>query len=246
MASEGVRRAAVFATSAWGGYSGCAQYQEDIVRARAAESNAPELVRLRQFFDHPRFVKMFADAVRNAAGTLPEGLRDDARLVFTAHSIPNRAANRCGPSLYERQVRYAASLIARAVGSTDYDVVWQSRSGPPHIPWLEPDVADHLSALAQAGVKAVVVCPVGFVADHIEVIWDLDSELREQAEELGVAMARASTPNSQREFARLVLDLVDELRTGREPERVLADSPVPGYGCSVNGSFCAAGCAPAQ
>jgi ferrochelatase len=246
MASDGVRRAAVFATSAWGGYSGCAQYQEDIVRARAADSAAPELVRLRQFFDHPRFVKMFAEAVRAAADTLPEGLRDDARLVFTAHSIPNRAANRCGPNLYERQVRYAATLIAAAVGSTDYDVVWQSRSGPPHVPWLEPDVADHLSALAAAGTKAILVCPVGFVADHIEVIWDLDSELRDQAEELGMALARASTPNSQREFARLVLDLVDELRTGSEPDRVSGENAVPGYGCSVNGSFCTAGCEPAQ
>jgi ferrochelatase len=256
MAAAGIRRAAVFATSAWGGYSGCAQYQEDIARARAANPAAPELVRLRQFFDHPRFVKMFADSVRAAVETLPAGLREDARLVFTAHSIPDRAANRCGPNLYERQVRYAAGLIAGALGSVargansigapDYDVVWQSRSGPPHVPWLEPDVADHLSTLAAAGTKAVVVCPVGFVADHIEVVWDLDSELREQAEELGVALARASTPNSQREFARLVLDLVDELRNGRKPERVVGEEPVPGFGCSVNGSFCTAGCAPAQ
>ncbi len=160
---------------------------------------------------------MFADAIGEAAATLPEPLREDARLVFTAHSIPMRAADRCGPDLYARQVRYAAGLIAAAAGYSDFDQVWQSRSGPPQVPWLEPDVAEQLSTLAAAGTKAVIVCPVGFVADHIEVVWDLDNELAEQAADLGVALARASTPNAQRRFARLVLDLVDELRDGSRP-----------------------------
>ncbi len=240
MASDGVRRAAVFATSAWGGYSGCAQYQEDIARARAAVGDgAPELVKLRQFFDHPLLVSMFAEAVTDAAATVPAG----ARLVFTAHSIPLRAADRCGPNLYARQVNYAASLVAAAAGYRDYDVVWQSRSGPPQVPWLEPDVADHLSELAAAGTKAVVICPVGFVSDHIEVVWDLDNELREQADALGIALARASTPNAQRRFARLVLDLVDEVRDGREPARVVGAQPVAGYGASVDGAFCTPACA---
>lgn len=243
MDSDGVQRAAVFATSAWGGYSGCAQYQEDIVRARQAKGDgAPELVRLRQFFDHPLFVAMFANAIAEAAATLPAAVRDEARLVFTAHSIPMRAADRCGSDLYERQVRYSSSLIASAAGHRDYDVVWQSRSGPPQVPWLEPDVAVHLSTLADAGTKAVVVCPVGFVADHIEVVWDLDNELAEQAQELGVALARATTPNAQRDFARLILALVEELRTGVEPQRVTGENPVPGYGFSVNGQFCTAAC----
>ena len=244
MKSDGLRRAAVFATSAWGGYSGCAQYQEDITRARAAVGEgAPELVKLRQFFDHPLLVQMFADAIAEAAATLPESLRGDARLVFTAHSIPLRAANRCGPDLYQRQVGYAAGLVAAAAGYPDHDQVWQSRSGPPQVPWLEPDVAEHLSALSAAGAKAVIVCPIGFVADHIEVVWDLDNELREQAGDLGIALARASTPNSQRRFARLVLDLVDELRDGCEPARVVGIDPVPGYGTSADGQFCTADCA---
>jgi protoporphyrin/coproporphyrin ferrochelatase len=243
MTSDGVRRAAVFATSAWGGYSGCAQYQEDIARARgAAGDGAPELVKLRQFFDHPLLVAMFADAIEAAAATLPESLRADARLVFTAHSIPLRAADRCGPDLYARQVRYTAGLVAAAAGYHDYDVVWQSRSGPPQVPWLEPDVAEHLSVLAESGAKAVLVCPVGFVSDHIEVVWDLDNELRAQAEELGIALARASTPNAQRRFAQLVLDLVDEVRDGREPARLVGAEPVPGYGSSVDGRFCTADC----
>ena len=243
MASDGVRRAAVFTTSAWGGYSGCAQYQEDIARARAAVGEqAPELVKLRQFFDHPLLVEMFAEAVTAAAATLPESLRDNARLVFTAHSIPLRAANRCGPDLYSRQVDYTAGLVAAAAGYDDYDQVWQSRSGPPQVPWLEPDVAEHLSALAEAGTKAVIVCPVGFVADHIEVVWDLDNELREHADALGIAMARACTPNAQRRFARLVLGLLDELREGGKPLRVTAAQQVPGYGSSLNGQFCTAEC----
>ncbi|WP_313675988.1 ferrochelatase [Mycolicibacterium sp.] len=239
MTADGVKRAAVFTTSAWGGYSGCTQYQEDIARARTATGDdAPELVKLRQYFDHPLLIEMFADAVAQAAAELPADLRGEARLVFTAHSIPMRAVDRCGPGLYPRQVDYASSLVAAAAGYSDYDVVWQSRSGPPQVPWLEPDVGDHLSTLAAAGTKAVIVCPVGFVADHIEVIWDLDSELAEQAGELGVALARATTPNAQPRYARLALDLLDEVREGRPPSRVAGPQPVPVQGASVNGKFC--------
>ncbi|ORB30434.1 ferrochelatase [Mycolicibacterium parafortuitum] len=239
MRDNGIRRAAVFSTSAWGGYSGCAQYQEDIARGRAAAGpDAPELVKLRQFFDHPLLIEMFSDAIADAAATLPADLRDDARLVFTAHSIPLRAANRCGPDLYERQVGYTAALVAAAAGYREYDQVWQSRSGPPQVPWLEPDVGDHLTTLAANGTRAVIVCPIGFVADHIEVVWDLDSELAEQAAEAGIAFARASTPNASPRFAQLVVDLIDELRLDRPAQRVAGPNPVPGYGCSVNGAFC--------
>lgn len=243
MKADGITRAAVFSTSAWGGYSGCAQYQEDIARARAEVGDgSPEMVKLRQYFDHPLLVEMFADGIAEAAATLPAPLREDARLVFTAHSIPLRAANRCGPDLYPRQVAYSSGLVAAAAGYIEYDQVWQSRSGPPSVPWLEPDVADHLTALAEAGTKAVIVCPIGFVADHIEVIWDLDSELAEQAAGLGIALARATTPNAQPRFARLALDLLDEKRQGRDPARVVGAQPVPGYGSSVNGQFCTADC----
>lgn len=244
MRSDGVRRAAVFTTSAWGGYSGCTQYQEDIARGRAAVgADAPELVKLRQYFDHPLLVEMFADAVADARATLPEDLRDDARLVFTAHSIPRRAASRCGPDLYERQVGYTAGLVAAAAGYRDYDQVWQSRSGPPQVPWLEPDVGDHLETLASQGVTAVIACPVGFVADHIEVVWDLDNELAEQAAAAGIAFARATTPNAQPRFARLVVDLIDEVRLDLPQARVPGGDAVPGYGASVNGALCTRECA---
>lgn len=235
MGDKGVRRAAVFTTSAWSGYSSCTQYVEDIARAReAAGPGAPELVKLRTYFDHPLFVEMFTEAVAAAAATVPP----EARLVFTAHSVPIAADQRCGPNLYSRQVAYAARLVASAAGYDDYDLVWQSRSGPPQVPWLEPDVGDHLASLAETGTKSVIVCPIGFVADHIEVVWDLDHELRQQAEALGVAFARATTPNADRRFARLAVDLIGELRDGRSPARVSAADPVPGCLASANGERC--------
>ncbi len=243
MRDNGIRRAAVFATSAWGGYSGCAQYVEDIARARtAAGADAPELIKLRQYFDHPLLVEMFTDAIADAAATLPAGLRDSARLVFTAHSIPVRAAARCGPDLYSRQVAHASRLVASAAGYADYDQVWQSLSGPPQVPWLEPDVAEHLAALAKQGVEAVIVCPVGFVADHIEVVWDLDCELRAQAEDAGIAYARASTPNADPRFARLVADLIDEQHLGLAPARVAGPDETPLQGFSINGQLCTEAC----
>jgi protoporphyrin/coproporphyrin ferrochelatase len=239
MRDNRIRRAAVFTTSAWSGYSSCTQYVEDIARARRVTGpDAPELVKLRPYFDHPLFVEMFADAIAAAVNTLPPGLRGEARLVFTAHSVPVTADQRCGPQLYSRQVAYATRLVAAAAGFTDCDLTWQSRSGPPQVPWLEPDVADHLTTLAAAGTKAVIVCPIGFVADHIEVVWDLDHELRLQAEAAGIAFARATTPNADRRFARLAAGLIDELRFGRAPARVTGPGPVPGCLASINGAPC--------
>jgi len=238
MRDDGVGRAVVFATSAWGGYSSCVQYAEDIARARAAAGpRAPELGKLRQFYDHPLFVGMFADAIKAAARTVPAG----ARLVFTAHSIPHSARSRCGTNLYERQVAHACALVAAAAGYPGYDQVWQSRSGPAQIPWLEPDIADHLDALADAGETAVIVCPIGFVADHIEVVWDLDHELRLQAERRGLAFARAATPNA--DLAVVAADLLDELRNDRDPVRVSAPDAPPLKGFAVNGGVCTPECA---
>ncbi len=234
MRDNGVRRAAVFTTSAWSGYSSCTQYSEDIARARvAAGPDAPELVKLRPYFDHPRFVQIFADSIKAASGAFEQ--EADARLVFTAHSIPVAADERVGPRLYSRQVAYAASLVAAAAGYPEYDLAWQSRSGPPRVPWLGPDVADHLRTLT---AKSVIICPVGFVSDHIEVVWDLDTELAAQAEAAGVALVRASTPNAHPRFAQLAADLIDELRDGRPPERVTGPDPVPGCLASVNGAAC--------
>ncbi|MEU1426655.1 ferrochelatase [Nocardia sp. NPDC005746] len=243
MRADGVRSALVFPTSAWGGYSGCLQYQEDITRARAAVADAPELVKLRQYFDHPLFVEAFADAIRAAVAELPQDKRDSARLVFTAHSVPVSADIASGPPdeqrLYSRQVAEAARLCAAATGFDAYDLVWQSRSGPPQVPWLDPDIVDHLDALADQGVDSVVVCPVGFVSDHLEVVWDLDNEAKERATELGMAFARAATPGPDPRFARMVADLVQEYLTAAAPARL---SDITGLGCTVDGAPCVVGC----
>ncbi|WP_107657820.1 ferrochelatase [Nocardia suismassiliense] len=249
MAADGVRSALVFPTSAWGGYSGCLQYHEDIVRARTAFGDgAPDLVKLRQYFDHPLLIEAFADAIRAARQELPADRRDGARLVFTAHSIPLSADTAAGPPadgghLYSRQVAEAARLAAAATGFTDYDVVWQSRSGPPQVPWLEPDIVDHLDDLAAKNVESVIVCPVGFVSDHLEVIWDLDNEAKEKAAELGMAFARAATPGTDPRFAALVVELIDE-QLNDTAARHLGE--VSGFGCTLNGTPCAVGCCAPQ
>lgn len=201
-------------------------------------------MKLRQYFDHPLLIEAFAAAIRAAVDSLPAERREGARLVFTAHSIPVSADISAGPPadggrLYSRQVAEAARLCAAATGFADYDLVWQSRSGPPRIPWLDPDIVDHLEDLSGKGVDAVVVCPVGFVSDHLEVIWDLDNEAREKAEELGMAFARAATPGTDPRFARLVVELINEHLTGKSPRRL---GDIPGYGCTVNGAPCAIDC----
>ncbi|WP_408637713.1 ferrochelatase [Nocardia bovistercoris] len=245
MAADGVRSALVFPTSAWGGYSGCLQYHEDIARARAAFGDgAPELVKLRQYFDHPLFVEAVTDAIREALERIPPHRRAEARLVFTAHSIPVAADIAAGPPdgggrLYSRQVADAARLCADAAGFADFDVVWQSRSGPPQVPWLEPDIVDHLENLSGKGVEAVVVCPVGFVSDHLEVIWDLDNEAQAKAAELGMSFARTATAGADPRFARLVVELIGEHLEDGAPRRL---GSVPGYGCTRDGAPCVVGC----
>ncbi|WP_280248486.1 ferrochelatase, partial [Nocardia abscessus] len=194
--------------------------------------------------DHPLLIVAFADATRAARYQLAADQRAEARRVFTAHTIRWGADAAGGPPadggrLYSRQVADAARLCAAATGFTDYDVVWQSRSGPPQVPWLEPDIVDHLDDLAAKGIQAVVVCPVGFVSDHLEVIWDLDNEAAQKAAELGMGFARAATPGTDPRFAKLVVELVCEHVRGIEPRRL---GEVAGYGCTRDGAPCAVGC----
>ncbi|MGX7674996.1 ferrochelatase [Plantactinospora sp. DSM 117369] len=211
---DGVTSALGFVTSAYGGYSSCRQYLEDIATARAAVGpDAPRIEKLRQYWDHPGFVEPHADAVANALATLDPARRDSTRLVFTAHSIPVSMAASAGPQggRYEAQLRETAALVAeRAAPGLPYDLVWQSRSGPPQVPWLEPDVNDHLRALAADGVTSVVVSPIGFVSDHLEVVWDLDTEAAATAKQLGLDFVRAGTPGTDPRFVAMVRELVTE------------------------------------
>ncbi|KWV30584.1 ferrochelatase [Micromonospora rifamycinica] len=229
---DGVQRALAFVTSAFGGYSSCRQYQEDIAAARAAVGpDAPVIEKLRQFWDHPGFVDPHADAVRSALETLDPARRNTTRIVFTAHSIPSSAAATAGPhgGRYTAQLEETARLVhAAAAPDLPYDLVWQSRSGPPQVPWLEPDVNDHLTALAGQGVTGVVVSPIGFVSDHLEVAWDLDTEAAETAGRLGLDFVRAGTPGTDPRFVTMVRELVAERTTpdGERLRRRLGELPM--------------------
>lgn len=220
MRDDHVKSALVFATSATGSFSGCRQYRNDLAQARTvAGDGAPELVKLRHYFDHPGFIAANVDHVRAALETLPADVRDEARLVFTAHSIPQVMNDQSGPDrngLYRAQHAETARLVTALVRGADsqFDLVWQSRSGPPQVPWLEPDINDHLTTLASHGVRAVVVCPTGFVSDHLEVLWDLDTEAQATAESLGVQFARAATAGVHPGFVTAIRELVEERLNG--------------------------------
>lgn len=239
MKADGVRRALAFATSAYASYSGCRQYLDDLVGARAqVGADAPVVDKLRHYFDHPGFVAPHTDAVRAALATLEEARRASTRLVFTAHSIPVSMNAAAGPDgdLYRAQLLATAELVAAAAApDLRWDLVWQSRSGPPQVPWLEPDVNDHLAAIAGQGVTDVVVSPIGFVSDHLEVVWDLDNEAAETARKLELGYARAATPGPDPRFVAMVRELVTERIDAAAPVRQL--SPL-----GVNAACGTAGC----
>jgi ferrochelatase len=235
MRADGVRRALVLATSATSSYSGCRQYRENMADARATVDAAPELIKLRHYFDHPGFVEANADGVRGALAEVPDG----SRLVFTAHSIPVSMNESAGPKggLYLAQQRETARLVAEAVRGpgAEFDLVWQSRSGPPQVPWLEPDINDHLRAVADSGTPGVVVAPTGFISDHLEVKWDLDTEARETAAELRLPFARAATAGTHPAFVSAIRELVQEQVSGAEPRHLgslgLCGIACPDYCC---------------
>jgi ferrochelatase len=223
MAADGVRRAACFVTSAYSSYSGCRQYRENLYDAVAAVQEAPRLDRVRHYFNHPGFVGPFVDSTLAALAELPTEVAGQARLVFVTHSIPETMAAASGRSeaagtpgaAYVRQhldvMAQVASLVEAATGvARTAELVYCSRSGPPQVPWLEPDVNDHLASLAAAGAAGVVVVPIGFVSDHMEVVYDLDTEAARTAAELGLPFARAATPGVDPRFVGMVRELVLE------------------------------------
>ena len=206
MAADGIERALAFFTSAYSSYSGCRQYREDLFNAQQAVGpEAPEVLRTRAFFNHPGWIEANADHVRTALAKFPAGRQ--IHLAFTAHSIPVGMAQACR---YEDQLLESARLVAEAAGVENYELVYQSRSGPPHVPWLEPDILDHLEALAARGVKDVVISPIGFVSDHLEVLFDLDVEAKDKAAELGLTLVRASSASTHPAFVGMIRSLIEE------------------------------------
>jgi len=208
MAADGVTRALAFVTSAFSSYSGCRQYRENI--EQAVGSNAVQVDKLRAFYNHPGFIEAMADRCRAALQTLPE-----ARLIFTAHSIPLAMAQ---TSRYEGQLQEACRLVAAELGRNNWTLVYQSRSGSPSQPWLEPDIGDYLKTLGPG--TPVVVAPIGFLSDHMEVLYDLDTEARQLAGELGIRMVRAATVGVHPGFVSMIRKLVLE-RTAAAPRLAL-------------------------
>lgn len=209
MRTAGVRRALAFVTSAFSSYSSCRQYRENIAAAREqVGANAPEIEKIRAFYNHPGFIETVADHVRQALQQLPAEGRENSEIIFTAHSIPMAMAGGCA---YEPQLLEAGRVVAEQLGHPRWKLVYQSRSGPPSQPWLEPDVCGYLRELhANSDVRDVVISPLGFVSDHIEVLYDLDTEARQTCEELGIRMVRAATAGTNPRFVRMVRELIEE------------------------------------
>ena len=229
MRDDGITRAACFITSAYSSYSGCRQYRENLAAAAAEVGGAPQLDRLRHYFNHPGFVESYVDSTLAALADLPDETRDGAHLVFVTHSVPESMNDRSGPlgSAYVAQHRSVVAEITDRVRQETgrrhpQQLVYCSRSGSPEIAWLEPDVNDHLESLAAAGVPGVVIVPVGFVSDHMEVIWDLDTEALGTAERLGIPATRAATPGIDPRFVAVVRDTLLEraaAERGEQPAR---------------------------
>ncbi|WP_380279764.1 ferrochelatase [Kitasatospora purpeofusca] len=261
IAADGHRRIAVLATSAYAGYSGCRQYRENLADALAAlaAEGVPELRvdKLRHFHNHPGFVGPMIDATTAALERLPEEVRAGARLAFTTHSIPQTMAETSGApddpacgrpgGAYVAQHLDVARLVAAAVAERTavadrpWELVYQSRSGAPHIPWLEPDICDHLEAQHADGAPAVVMVPIGFVSDHMEVVYDLDTEAVAKAAELGLPVARAATVGADPRFTAAVRELV--------LERAAAERGEPVTRCALGAlgpghDVCAVACCP--
>lgn len=214
MANDGVQRALAFVTSAYSSFSSCRQYLQNISEGQTvAGSSAPQVDKLRAFYNHPLFIEANADHVRAALENLGT-TSAPVHLAFTAHSIPESMAINC---MYAEQLQEASSLVANAVGIDDWQLVYQSRSGSPSQPWLGPDVCDHLQYLGMQGTKYVVLSPIGFISDHMEVIYDLDIEAKKLADGMGISVSRAATAGTHPLFVKMIRELILERTSGLSP-----------------------------
>ncbi len=236
MQQDGVRQALAFVTSAYSSYSSCRQYRENIAAAQSEVGiGAPRVDKLRAFYNHPGFIEACADGIRLALAEFSRKERDNLRLVFTAHSIPCAMSQ---TSDYSRQLSETARLVAESVGLGEWDLVYQSRSGPVSQPWLEPDILDHMRSLKASGVRNVILSPIGFTSDHMEVLYDLDTEAGELAERIGLKMMRADTAGTHPAFIRMIRELIEERLLPNQPRAAIGLFP-------PNHDFCPGDCCPA-
>lgn len=220
MRADGIGRALVFVTSAFSSWSGCRQYREDVIRAleTLGGDEGPEFDKIRVFYNHPGFIAAMTDRVGQALARFPEARRAGVELIFTAHSIPLAMARGCA---YEAQLNEACRLVAERAGIASWQLAYQSRSGPPSVPWLEPDILDALDARHDAGRDDVIVVPIGFLSDHMEVLFDLDEEAAERAAALGMTMVRAGTAGTHPALVAMIRELIQERQTVDPVRRAL-------------------------
>jgi ferrochelatase len=229
MADDGITKALAFVTSAYSSYSSCRQYRENILNAQMlVGSTAPQIDKLRTFYNHPLFIEANVQQIRSGIARLETS--SEPNLVFTAHSIPQSMADNCE---YASQLFETSRLIADAVGIKSWQLAYQSRSGPPTQPWLGPDICDHLRELKTSGVSDVVVAPIGFVSDHMEVIYDLDVEANKLATEIGLNLVRSATPGTHPLFVKMICELVLERTNGSVPRSLGTRGPRSDV-CSVD------------
>ncbi len=237
MKQEGIQQALAFVTSVYSSYSGCRQYREDIARAQnEVGPGAPEIDKLRAFFNHPGFIDATVERVRDALQAIPPGARQHVEVVYLAHSIPVSMAN---TSDYVRQLEEVRRLVSGRLGVTNDALVYQSRSGTPGQPWLEPDILDHLQSVKTNSLaSAVVLAPIGFISDHMEVLYDLDIEARHLCDSLALPMARAKTVGVHPKFIGMIRELIlERMNSGSERRALGSLGPRP--------DVCAEDCCPA-
>ncbi len=231
MKKQGIQRSLAFFTSAYSCYSGCRQYRENIADAQAhTGEGAPVIQKLRMFYNHPLYIQASVSRVRDAIEELQLDSDAPLTLLFSAHSIPISMADNCN---YVNQLTETSRLVAEHFPQANWELVFQSRSGPPHQPWLEPDVCDRIEELGQEGTKNIVIMPVGFLSDHMEVLFDLDTEAQEASEEAGIKMARAKTVGTHPDFISMIRMLIQERTEGAEKQHV-GELPCPYDVCPEN------------
>jgi ferrochelatase len=220
MKQDGIHKALAFVTSAYSSYSGCRQYREDIARAQSeVGSGAPGVDKVRPFYNHPGFIAATLERVQDALRAVPAPVRNKIQVVYTAHSIPVSMASTCD---YVQQLQEVRNLVSKGLGQTDDALVYQSRSGPAGQPWLEPDVLDYLRAVKERSLaSAVVLAPIGFISDHMEVLYDLDVEARQLCDSLRLPMVRAKTVGVHPKFVGMIGELIVERMNPGSERRAL-------------------------
>ena len=237
MAADGVKRGLAFVASAYSSYSSCRQYRENIEDARKSfGARAPKIDKIRLFYNHPGFINANCAQIRSAISGIPNDRINSTKIIFTAHSIPLSMACNC---LYEQQLQEAGNLIAKELNWDNWDLVYQSRSGSPSQPWLAPDICDFLRGPSIKGITDVIIAPIGFVSDHVEVLYDLDTEAREVCSELKLNMVLSKTVGTHPLFITAIGELIEG--------RLFDDKPRLAIGnFGPNADRCGTNCCPRQ